>query len=893
MKTAEIRRRFLEYFQTNGHTLLPSTSLVYQDPTLLFVNAGMVPFKKYFVGEEPAPAPRIATCQKCVRTLDIEDVGKTTRHGTFFQMLGNFSFGDYFKEGAIRFAWELVTGPQDQGGFGFDPERIWVTVLGPGHHPDYPDGDAEAAAIWRAVGVPDARIQRRGLKDNYWNMGVPGPGGPCSEIYVDRGAEFGSDGGPEADEDRFLEIWNLVFQQEDLSAVRAKDDFDVARQLPSKNIDTGAGLERIAYLLQGKRNMYEIDEIFPVIEKAAELAGTAYGADPDADVRLRVVGDHVRSALMLMTDGVAPGNEARGYVLRRLLRRSIRSMRLLGVTDKVLPALLPVSRDLMKESYPEVLAQWDRVSANAYAEEEAFRRTLADGTKIFEGAVAKARATGAATLGGDQAFQLHDTYGFPIDLTLEMAAEQGLEVDRDGFRRLMQEQRDRAKADARAKKGGAVDLAAFAELRRAGETPFLGYTDLVAESRVRGLVRDGRPVTSAKPGDVVELVLDATPFYAESGGQDADAGVLTADGVQLDVLDVQRPVDGLIVHKVQVEEGEVAVGDRLTAAVDAAARHSAAQAHSATHIVHAVLRRIVGPTAVQAGSYNKPGYLRFDYSAPQGLSAGLRDELEGLANEAIDAAYEVETRVLPLGEAKALGASAMFGEKYPDLVRVVEMGGPFSRELCGGTHVRNTAQIGLLTLLGESSVGSGVRRVEALVARDAFASLAKERALVSTLADLLKTQPAQLEERVAAMVAQLKAAEKEVADLRAKELLGNAAGLAASAETVGAYRLVAAQLPGVAGNDLRTLGLDLRGRLGSGAAVVALVGGTEAKPTVLVATNEAARAAGAKAGALVGLAAAQLGGRGGGKDDVAQGGGTRGAGAPDALAAVRAALTLP
>ena len=890
MLTAEIRRRFLDFFERNGHKILPSASLVYNDPTLLFVNAGMVPFKSYFVGAEPPPAPRVATCQKCVRTLDIDDVGKTTRHGTFFQMLGNFAFADYFKAGAIEFAWNLVTGPQSEGGFGFDPDKIWVTVLGPGYHPDYPEGDAEARELWRAVGIPDERIQGRSLKDNYWNMGVPGPGGPCSEIYVDRGPEFGADGGPVVDEDRFLEIWNLVFQQEDLSAVRAKDDFDIARQLPSQNIDTGAGLERIAYLLQGKDNMYEIDEIFPVIEKAAELAGRVYGENRDDDVRMRVVGDHIRSALMLMTDGVAPGNEARGYVLRRLLRRSIRSMRLLGVESKVLPALLPVSRDLMSASYPEILKEWDRVSANAYAEEDAFRRTLAAGTQIFEAAASQAKGAGTSVLSGERAFQLHDTYGFPIDLTLEMASEQGLDVDRDGFKRLMQEQKDRAKADARAKKGGAVDTAAFTDVRRAGESRFVGYSDLSAEGRVLGIVSGGRLVDAAHPGEIVEIVLDATPFYAESGGQDADSGILTASGVQLDVLDVQKPVDGLISHKVLVGEGEVRPGDTLLASVDPVARRHGAASHSATHIVHAVLRKILGPTAVQAGSYNKPGYLRFDFNANAGLSKGMREELEGLSNEAIDAGYDVTDTQMSLADAKALGAMAMFGEKYPDVVRVVEMGGPFSRELCGGTHVTNTAQIGMLTLLGESSIGSGVRRVEALTGKDAFAHLAKERALVATLADLLKAQPEQLEDRVGRMVAQLKAAEKEVADLRAKELLGNAAALAASAETVGSYRLVARQLSGVGGNDLRTLGIDLRERLGSDAAVVALVGGTDDKPVVTVVTNDAARAAGAKAGVLVGVAAEKLGGRGGGKDDIAQGGGSNGAGAADAFAAVRAAL---
>ncbi|MEN0072096.1 MAG: alanine--tRNA ligase, partial [Propionicimonas sp.] len=534
--------------------------------------------------------------QKCIRTLDIEEVGKTTRHGTFFQMPGNFSFGDYFKEGAIDFAWQLVTGQVADGGLGFDPEKVWVTV--------YLDDD-EAVELWRRVGIPSERIQRRGLKDNYWHMGIPGPGGPCSEIYIDRGPEFGADGGPVADEDRFLEIWNLVFQTEVLSAVRAKDDFDVAGPLPSKNIDTGAGLERIAFLLQGVDNMYEIDEVYPVLAKAGELAGRAYGADATDDVRMRVVADHIRSSLMLMTDGVTPGNEARGYVLRRLLRRSIRAMRLLGVNDPVLPELLPVSRDKMAASYPDITDQWARVSQVAYGEEEAFRRTLAAGTQIFDLAAADAKSSGATVLPGDSAFKLHDTYGFPIDLTLEMAAEQGLEVDRDGFRRLMQEQKDRAKADAKAKKGGALATEAYATLRAAGEVPFLGFTDLTADATVRGIIADGRLVPVAQPGDVVEVVLDQTPFYAEAGGQDADSGLITASGLSLEVLDVQRPVQGLVVHKVRVDDGELATAAGVVAAVDAAARARACQAHTATHSVNAALRQLLGPSTHQAGSYNK------------------------------------------------------------------------------------------------------------------------------------------------------------------------------------------------------------------------------------------------------------------------------------------------
>ena len=881
MKTAEIRRRYLDFFVRNGHTEVPSAPLVYNDPTLLFVNAGMVPFKPYFTGSEDPPFERAVSVQKCVRTLDIEEVGKTTRHGTFFQMNGNFSFGDYFKAGAIDFAWELVTGSPDQGNLGFDPESVWVTV--------YLDDD-EAAELWRGVGVPEQRIQRRGLKDNYWHMGVPGPGGPCSEIYIDRGPDFGPDGGPIVDEDRFLEIWNLVFQTEELSAVRAKDDFDVLGPLPARNNDTGMGLERTALLLQGVPNMYEIDEIFPVILQAAELAGTSYGANREDDVRLRVVGDHVRSALMLMTDGVTPGNEARGYVLRRLLRRSIRSMRLLGVNDPVLPTLLPVSKELMEASYPEVASEWQRVSQLAYGEEDAFRRTLAAGTQIFDLAASETKKQNSHVLGGDQAFQLHDTYGFPIDLTLEMASEAGLEVDQDRFRTLMQQQKDRAKADARAKKGGAVNTEAYRSLRTSGETPFLGFTDLSVDSTVRGIVSEGRLVDVARPGDVVEVVLNETPFYAEAGGQDADQGSISGTGIQLDVLDVQRPIQGLVVHKVLVNEGEIGTGQQVLAQVDPATRFAGSQAHTSTHIVNAALRQMLGHGTHQAGSFNKPGYLRFDFNAAQGLSPAMRSELEGIVNQAIRDDFEVTDQQLPLAEAKALGAQAMFGEKYGDVVRMVELAGPWSRELCGGTHVPRTSQIGLVNLIGEQSVGSGIRRVEALVSKDAFDRFAAERALLSTLTDTLKVQPDQLTDRVQKLLAQLKTAEKEIAGYRTRELLAGASTLAARAADAGGVRLVAEQASGVSGGDLRTLALEVRGALGSDPAVVALVGGTADKPVLAVATNEAARAQGARAGELVGLGAAALGGRGGGKDDFAQGGGTNGAAGADALAAIRGSL---
>ncbi len=633
METAEIRRRWLSFFERNGHLVVPSASLILNDPNLLFVNAGMVPFKPYFLGQESAPYTRATSVQKCVRTQDIEEVGKTSRHGTFFQMNGNFSFGDYFKEGAIKLAWELVTGSREDGNFGLDGDRLWATV--------YEDDD-EATSLWLAhTGIPSERIVRRGKADNYWHMGVPGPGGPCSEIYYDRGPAYGPEGGPAVDEDRFMEFWNLVFMQYELSAVRSKEDFDIAAELPNKNIDTGMGLERIASILQGVDNMYEIDEVNPVLVRAAEMTGKTYGvhsghaageSHPD-DVRLRVVADHVRSALMLIGDGVTPGNEGRGYVLRRMLRRAVRSMRLLGYDDPCLPELLPVSLDQMKASYPELERPVSGGSAQiAYAEEEAFRRTLAAGTTILDVAVEKTKSAGGAVLSGDQAFALHDTYGFPIDLTLEMAAEQGLQVDRDGFTRLMQEQRQRAKADAKAKKSGHGEVTAYRQVADAlgHEVEFTGYQDVTGEATVAGLLIDGVSAASATSGQEVEIVLDRTPFYAEGGGQLADGGLDASwpNGAVVEVDDVQKPITGLIVHRgAGPVDGEVGTGEQAFAEVDIARRRSISRAHTATHMVHKAIREALGETATQAGSENAPGRFRFDFNASlrgPGLGAARR-----------------------------------------------------------------------------------------------------------------------------------------------------------------------------------------------------------------------------------------------------------------------------
>ncbi|EAP99341.1 alanyl-tRNA synthetase [Janibacter sp. HTCC2649] len=875
METAEIRRRWLAFFEKNGHTVVPSAPLIHDDPNLLFVNAGMVPFKPYFSGQETPPWERATSVQKCVRTGDIEEVGKTSRHGTFFQMNGNFSFGDYFKKDAIRFAWQLLTTSQDEGGYGLDPDRLWATV--------YEDDD-EAERLWAEyTSIPLDRIVRRGKLDNYWHMGVPGPGGPCSEIFYDRGEEYGVEGGPAVDEDRYMEIWNLVFMQEELSQVRAKDDFDIEGPLPAQNIDTGMGLERIASVLQGVDNLYEIDEVYPVLAKAAEMTGKSYGANsghsaqgshPD-DVRLRVVADHIRSSLMLIGDGVTPGNEGRGYVLRRMLRRAVRSMRLLGFEDPALPHLLPISMERMKQSYPELETGFERISKIAYAEEEAFRRTLASGTTILDTAVSRTKESGGTTLAGDQAFQLHDTYGFPIDLTLEMAEEHGLTVDREGFTRLMLEQRNRAKADAKSKKSGHANTEVWKELRTSGETDFRAWQELTSEAKVVGLVVDGVRVEEIEPGQQGQVVLDRTPFYAESGGQIADEGIITADGVHLKVMDVQRPVKGLIAHTVEVVHGPLRAGSAVLAEVDPEWRISACQAHSGTHVIHAALRQVLGPSALQSGSYNKPGYLRLDFAWGQALSPETRSEIEEVANLAVRKDLPVSAQWMSLAQAREAGALALFGETYGEDVRVVEIGGPWSRELCGGTHVGHSSQVGALTVTGESSVGSGVRRLEAFVGMDALRYLARERAIVAELSGIVGAQPGELTERVGAMVARLKDAERELERTRKQAVLAAAGSLSDNAKDVGGVRFVGHDAGGEAGaDDVRAMVLDARQKLGDAApSVVAVTGGAKGRPVVVIATNQAARDKGIKAGELVRIAAQTLGGGGGGKDDIAQGGG--------------------
>jgi alanyl-tRNA synthetase len=899
VQTHEIRKRFLDHFVNAGHTEVPSASVILDDPNLLFVNAGMVQFVPFFLGQRTPPYPTATSIQKCIRTPDIDEVGITTRHNTFFQMAGNFSFGDYFKREAIELAWTLLTSSVDDGGYGLDPEKLWATV--------YFDDD-EAVQLWQEIAdLPVERIQRRGMADNYWSMGIPGPCGPSSEIYYDRGPEFGIDGGPEANEDRYIEIWNLVFMQNERGEGTSKDDFEILGPLPRKNIDTGMGVERVAFLLQGVANVYETDLLRPAIDVVARRAPRGYDVGNHADdVRYRIIADHSRTAAILIGDGVSPGNDGRGYVLRRLLRRVIRSAKLLDIDGPIVGELMATVRDAMGPSYPELVADFDRINRIAVAEETAFNRTLQSGSRLFEEVAGATKSSGATVLSGSDAFTLHDTYGFPIELTLEMAAEADLQVDELGFRELMAEQRRRAKADAAARKHAHADLTAYRELVDAGPTEFTGFDELTSQARILGIFVDGKRVpviahgaegsAESEGADRVELVLDRTPLYAESGGQIADEGTITGTGAgksaKAAVTDVQKIAKTLWVHRVNVESGEFVEGDTVVASVNPDWRKGATQGHSGTHMVHAALRQVLGPNAVQAGSLNRPGYLRFDFNRQGALSAEQLSQVEEVTNEAVQADFEVHTFLEQLDKAKAMGAMAMFGEAYPDEVRVVEIGGPFSLELCGGTHVHNSAQIGPVSILGESSVGSGVRRVEAYVGLESFKHLAKERALMAGLASSLKVPSDEVPARVANLVERLKVAEKEIERNRLANARAAAVNAAAGAQHVGNVRLVAQRMSaGMTAADLRSLVGDIRGKLGNDPAVVALIAeGEDGSVPYAVGANPAAQDLGIRANDLVKQLAAAVDGRGGGKADLAQGAGKDASGIDAALDAVRAEI---
>ncbi len=888
MESAEIRSRWLRFFESDNrqgltHTVVPSASLIADDPNLLLVNAGMVPFKPYFLGEITPPYKRATSVQKCVRTLDIDEVGKTTRHASFFQMCGNFSFGDYFKEGAIALAWELLTRPINDGGYGFPEDRLWVTV--------YLDDD-EAADIWHTkMGVPKERIQRRDMEDNFWSMGVPGPCGPCSEIYYDRGPAYGAEGGPIADENRYMEVWNLVFMQNERGVGSGKNDYPILGELPAKSIDTGLGLERMAALLQGVENIYEIDTTMQILTKASELTGVKYGSSEKSDVSLRIIADHARTSAMLIGDGVTPGNEGRGYVLRRMMRRTIRNMRLLGSMDPIMSELTVAAIGAMGPQYPELVSDSKRILSVSVSEEESFLQTLKSGTQIFDVASAALKKSKSSVLPGEDAFKLHDTYGFPFDLTLEMAREEGLEVDEDGFRRLMKEQKDRAKADSKAKKSGHTDLSVYRQVvDKNGKSEFIGYAHLISEAKVTAVLVDGNLVGSAGADEEVEIVLDRTPFYAEGGGQLADGGTITlANGAVVEIDDVQTPVPGVFVHRGRVLSGSLESGSQGQAAIDVERRDAISRAHTATHMVHKAFRELLGETATQAGSENSPGRFRFDFPATGAVPASVLNDVESRVNTLLLDNLEVSAEVMSQDAAKKLGAMALFGEKYGDQVRVVSVG-DWARELCGGTHVSRSGQLGVVKLLSESSIGAGVRRVEALVGVDAYRFLAREHILLNSLTDIIKgARVEELPERINGLINSMKEIEKELSVLRSAQALSQVGEIAKGAKVVNGTTVITALLgDGISGDDLRKIALELRSKAAN--SVVALISVNDSKPVLVVAASDAARAGGVKAGALVKIGSTVLGGGGGGKDDFAQGGGTDAAKSVDALAAISHAL---
>ena len=888
MESAEIRARWLRFFESDNrqgltHTVVPSASLIADDPNLLLVNAGMVPFKPYFLGEVTPPFKRATSVQKCVRTLDIDEVGKTTRHASFFQMCGNFSFGDYFKEGAIALAWELLTRPINDGGYGLAEDRLWITVF---------LDDDEAANIWHEkIGVPKERIQRMGMGDNFWSMGVPGPCGPCSEIYYDRGPAYGKDGGPIADENRYMEVWNLVFMQNERGAGSGNDDFPILGELPAKSIDTGLGLERMAALLQGVENIYEIDTTMQILKKASELTGVAYGASQKSDVSLRVIADHARTSAMLIGDGVTPGNEGRGYVLRRMMRRTIRNMRLLGSMDPIMSELTVAAIGAMGRQYPELVSDKKRILSVSASEEESFLQTLKSGTSIFDVASASLKKNKSSILPGAEAFKLHDTYGFPFDLTLEMAREEGLEVDEEGFRRLMKEQKDRAKADSRAKKSGHTDVSEYRSIAdKSGKSEFCGYTSTATESNITGMLLDGVSSRSAAAGDEVEIILNRTPFYAEGGGQLADGGTITlGNGAIVEIDDVQTPVPGVFVHRGRVVQGGVEIGDYVHAAIDIERRDAISRAHTATHMVHKAFREILGETATQAGSENSPGRFRFDFPSTGAVPDSVINDVESRVNTLLLDNLEVTAETMSQAQAKEIGAMALFGEKYGDQVRVVSVG-DWARELCGGTHVKRSGQLGVIKLLSESSIGAGVRRVEALVGIDAYKFLAREHILLNSLTSIIKgARVEELPERISDLLIKIRDIEKELGAVRSNAAFAQVDAIAKSAIEINAVTTIVALLPdGISGDDLRKIALELRAKATS--SVVALISVNDSKPILVVAASDAARAQGVKAGALVKIGSTVLGGGGGGKDDFAQGGGTDISKANEALMAITTAL---
>ncbi len=876
---AEIRAAFLDFYEQRGHKPMASASLVPEDPTVLLTIAGMLPFKPVFLGQVERPAPRATSSQKCIRTNDIENVGRTARHHTFFEMLGNFSFGDYFKEQAIQWAWELSTGV-----FGLSPMNLVVSVF---------REDDEAEAIWRdVVGVNPKRIIRMDEADNFWASGPTGPCGPCSEIYYDFKPELGDDGIDLEDDSRFIEFYNLVFMQYN------RDAEGTLTPLANRNIDTGMGLERMAQILQAVPNNYETDLIYPLIETAAGLAGVDYRSlDEKGKTSLKVIGDHARAITQLIGDGVTASNLGRGYILRRLLRRVVRHGRLLGIDKPFLTAMGEAAIALMQSAYPQLVERREVILAELAREEARFLETLERGEKLL----ADVLASKPKQISGEQAFELYDTYGFPLELTEEIAEEHGLTVDLAAFETAMEAQRQRAKAAAVSidlTLQGAIEQMA-AELEA---TSFKGYEALEHPSCVLALVVNGEPAERAGAGDAVQLVLDSTPFYGEGGGQIGDRGVLSGDGASGDGVIVA--IDGVsrnrsvFVHSGRIERGSLAVGDLLNAQVDRACRRRAQANHTATHLLQAALKQVVDPGIGQAGSLVDFDRLRFDFHCPRAVTPAELEQIEALINGWIAEAHTLEVQEMAIEQAKAAGAVAMFGEKYADVVRVVDVPG-VSMELCGGTHVANTAEIGLFKIVSESGVAAGIRRIEAVAGPAVLAYLNERDAVVKQLGDRFKAQPAEIVERVSALQDELKGTQKALAAAREQLALAKAEALAAQAVAVGAtpagapFQLLVARLDGVEGAGLQSAAQGLADQLGDGAAVV--LGGLPdpadlGKVILVAAFGPAVIAAGQQAGKFIGAVAKACGGGGGGRPNLAQAGGRDGAALDGALAQARQGL---
>ncbi|MFJ5104761.1 alanine--tRNA ligase [Streptomyces sp. NPDC088554] len=872
MRSTQIRSTFLDFFASRGHRQVPSSPLIPSDPTLLLANAGMNQFKPYFLGEVAPEFPRATTIQKCARTSDIDNVGRTNRHATFFEMMGNFSFGDYFKADAITYAWELLT-----QGFNLEKDRLWITV--------YQDDD-EAEYLWRKTGVPAERIQRLGMEDNFWSMGVPGPCGPCSEVNYDRGPAFGREGGPAVDGERYVEIWNLVFMQYQRGEGDKKGGFPILGDLAQQSIDTGLGLDRLAAILQEVENVCGTDLLSPTLTTVQELAGRDYPGSGEEKISFQVVAEHARSIAYLIADGVLPAKDGRGYVLRRLMRRAIRHARLLGIDQTVLaPTTASVIANL-GGVWPELTAQAALIEQVVTAEEQSFTRTLAQGTRLLNAAITRSRESRSTTLAGETAFELHDTFGFPVELTVEAAHDAGLTVDEDRFADLLAEQQRRAKAGGKAKTAEALRRQdAYRELSaRHGRTDFVGYDRLDAEATVLGLVSDGTVVSGAEQGSTLELVLDRSPFYAESGGQVGDTGTIrTAGGTLLEILDTKPGLEGFHVHTVRVAEGEIRTGEQVEARVDGARREAVARSHSTTHVLHAMLRRSLGDHARQHGSLVDAGRLRFDFAHFSALDRTQLAAIETLVNDSLLADPEVRVWHATRAEAEAAGATALFGEKYGDHVRIVDIG-DFSRELCGGTHIGHGSNAGPVRILGETSIGSNLRRIEALTGRDALNYYDTEHRLLEELSSLLGTRPHDAPDALRKRLDALASAERELGRLHEAELRDRAQQLAASARAVAGGRVVTEKVPGLGPDELRTLAQHTAGLLDAGHAVVVL--GTEhhSKALLAAAVTRSLHDTGIDASHILIPAARTVGGGAGGKGPIASAGGRRTEALDEALA---------